>query len=112
MTTDAAALIEQILAEIQCVRSLRHAVVGMTHLTAGFGVFFMKERMQPKRIEPVRLHHARRCTPIASVTGGTPKLFRIVNLQKFLTRVADKGRGEIVRLLARPGRRHIRCLNI
>ena len=50
MTTDAAALIEQILAEIQCVRSLRHAVVGMTHLTAGFGVFFMKERMQPKRI--------------------------------------------------------------
>src|SRR5258706_2265218 len=50
MTTDATALVKQILAQVQGVRALRHAVVRVAHLAAGFGIFFVKQGMQPERI--------------------------------------------------------------
>src|SRR5262245_19062995 len=42
MATDAAALIEQVLRQIQRVRTLRHTIVRVTHLATGFSVLFMK----------------------------------------------------------------------
>src|SRR6185369_17592220 len=79
MTTDTAALIEQILREIQLVSTLRHAVIGVTHLAAGLSVLFGKERVKPERIKTVALLNARSRASVAAVTGRATELFRIVN---------------------------------
>jgi hypothetical protein len=93
MATDAAALIEEVLAEIQRVGALRYAIVGVTHLTAGFGVLFMKQRMQPERIQTMSLLDARRSASVTAVTGRATKFLRVMDLQQFLARMTDESAG-------------------
>ena len=90
MAANATALIKKILAEIQRIGTLRHAIVGVTHLAAGFGVLFMKQRMQPEWILPVRLLDAGSGAAVTPVTSRAAEFLRVVNLQEFLARVADK----------------------
>src|SRR5450755_2915783 len=98
MTTDTATLIEEVLPKVERVRALSHAIVGMTHLTTRFGVLFVKHRMQPKRILAMRLHYAGGRAAVAAMARRTAKLLRIVDLQKLLARMADKGAGKFVHL--------------
>src|SRR5215813_13501639 len=100
MTAHAAALIEKILGEIQRVGALRHPIVRMAHLTAGFSVVRVIKRMQPERIQAVRLHHRRRGASIAAVTSRATKLFGIVNLQELPARMTNESISEIVRFLS------------
>src|SRR6185503_1426851 len=93
MAADAAALIKEILAEIQRVGALRYAIVRVTHLTAGFGVLLMKKRMQPERIQTVPLLNAGRGAAVTAVTSRATKFLGIVNLQQFFARVADESAG-------------------
>ena len=81
MTANAAALIEQILRQIERVRALRHAIVRVAHLATRFSVLFMKQRMQPERIPAVTLLDARRGAAISAMTSRAAKLLRIVNLK-------------------------------
>jgi len=96
MTAHATALVEKILAKVQRVRALGHPIVRMTHLTTGFGVLFVKQWMQPERIQAVGLHRARRRAAVAAVTSRAAEFFRIVNLQQLFARMADERRGQIV----------------
>ena len=92
MAADAATLIEKIFRQVQSVSALGHAIVRMTHLTAGLSVLFVKQRMQPERVLAVSLHRTRRRAAVASVASRTAKFFRIVNLQEFFARMAHKRR--------------------
>src|SRR5207253_9657352 len=108
MTAHAAALIEEILAQIECVRALGYAIVCMAHLASRFGVLFMKQRVQPEWILAMRFHDAGRGAAVTAVTSRTAELLRIVNLQEFFAGMTDKSVRRIVQLpLARAGGRHI-----
>src|SRR5215472_14590218 len=96
MAPDATTLIEEILAQVQRVGALCHPVVRMTHLAACLGVFFMKQRMQPEWIKPMSFNHTGSRAAIAAVTGGAAEFIRIVNLQQFFARMADKRTRQII----------------
>src|SRR5258706_6426851 len=96
MTTDTATLIEEILAQIQSVRALRHAVVRMTHLATGLSVLFMKQRMQPEWILSVSFNCAGGGAAITAVASGATKSLRIVYLQQLFARMGDKCLGQLV----------------
>src|SRR2546427_6213162 len=100
MAADAAALIERVLAKIQSISALGDPIVCVTHLASGFGVLFMKQRVQPERIQAVGLHHARRRPAIAAVTGRATEFLGIVNLQKFFAWMTNECLGQIVGPLA------------
>ena len=80
MAADAATLIEKILRQVQSVGALRYAIVRMTHLTAGFSVLFVKQRVQPERILTVSFHRTRGRAAVAAMASGTTEFLRIVNL--------------------------------
>src|SRR4051795_2990670 len=108
MTTNTAALIKQVLAEIQPVRALRHAVVGVAHLASGFSVLFMKKWMQPERVLAVSFFGTGGRAAVPAMTGGTTEPFRLVNLQQFFARMADECARHLVnRFLAGPVGRHV-----
>src|SRR5215471_798838 len=111
MTTDTAALVKEIFAEIKSIRALRHPVVRVTHLAARFGVLSMKKRMQPEGIKAVRFHDTGSRAPIAAVTGRAAEFFRIMDLEQLFPRVTHKSVGQIVRLFAGTIRRKVGCFN-
>src|SRR5437588_6465167 len=111
MTAHAAALIEEILAQVERVRALRNAIVRVTHLASRFGVLLMKQRMQPEWILTVGLHGARRGATVAAMTSRAAEFLRVMNLQQFFARVTDKCSRPFIRFFAGALRRNIRRLD-
>src|SRR5512135_1087810 len=105
----AAALLEQELAladRLASVAADQHHVTGVAVLAARFYVLLGKQRPQPVLVRAVRLHHAGGGPAVALVAGAATELLRIMNVEQFHIRMADKRARVLVWLLSR--RRHVR----
>src|SRR5947199_7893531 len=102
MTADAAAILEEVFAERQSFRALKHAVLRVALLATRFHIRFFIERVQPEFIEAMRFFNTRRRAPVAVMARGAAEAVRIMNCQKLFIRMADESFSPIVRLFAWP----------
>ena len=107
MAAGTAANLEQILAAIQHVGALQHAVAVMTLIAPGLHVLFVIERPQPMLVSAVSFFNRGCAAPVAAVTGRAAEAIWIVCLKQLLVWMRDERSGSGVVGWVFPFRNHV-----
>src|SRR5829696_8259138 len=105
MATHATTLGKQVTSKIQSFGALSHAIARMTLLASSLSVLFLEHRPQPETVTPVSLRIVGCGAAITPVTTRATKFFRIMDLQNFAIRMADKSPCHGIGFFARAVRR-------